>query len=72
LRQESLQTHITRIKSHNPLVPASLLKARGIPESRLLGTLLKEAEKIAVTYNLNDSEIVIDRLKQSANWPNPQ
>ncbi len=72
LRQESLQNHIARIKSHSPLVSASLLKTHGIPESKLLGQLLILAENISVTYDLDDSEAVLNRLKQSAIWPNPQ
>lgn len=72
LRQKELSTHIQRIKEQTPLVTANLLKAQGIPESRLLGTLLKEAEKIAIECDLNDPNLVIDKLKNSAFWPNPQ
>lgn len=72
LRQKELHTHITRIMEHSPLVTANLLKSDGIPESRLMGTLLKEAEKISIECDLNDPKRVIDKLKKSAFWPNPQ
>lgn len=69
LRLESLGMHVQRLEIKKPLVLAEALKNEGIAPSRLMGILLKEAESLAITYNLHDSQQVIELLKQSPLWP---
>ncbi len=67
-RKEYLSPHIGRIVNKKPLVSASLLQQEGILPGKNMGMLLKEAEKIAINYNLHDPRLVIEQLKQSPLW----
>lgn len=63
-----LRTHIDRIKNKTPLITGDLLKKHGIDAGKKMGALLKEAETLAIQHDLNESEEVLNRLKQSAKW----
>lgn len=69
LRQISFSEHILRVKQRTPLVASVQLKEQGIPEGKLLGVLLKEAERIAIDNDLNTSEAVLEELQKSTFWP---
>jgi len=69
-RMKTLQKHLERVIQRTPLVTAATLKAHGILEGRFLGSLLKEAEKIAIDLDLQTSEHVLERLKTSTLWSN--
>lgn len=68
-RRVSLLPHIERIELKKPLVTAANLQSLGIPQGKQLGLLLKEAEKIAISKNMNSAQEVIEHLKKSSLWP---
>lgn len=61
-RQISLEQHIARVSERKPLVTATLLMTHGIPAGKILGNLLKEAERIAIENNLHSSEEILKEL----------
>lgn len=69
-RCERLGIHIRRLVDRKPLISASLLKSYGIPEGKIMGALLKEAEKIAIMEDLDQPEEVMKKLTRSKIWPN--
>lgn len=68
-RRERLLPHIQRLVNRKPLVTSEVLKDYGIPAGKIMGTLLKEAERLAITYNLHDPAEVIKLLKETPLWP---
>jgi poly(A) polymerase len=69
LRQNALQLHIERLIAKKPLVNASFLQKRGIPNGKIMGALLKEAERIAINQNLSSPETVLALLQKTPIWP---
>lgn len=69
-RREGLLPHIQRIAERKPLVTAAILQDYGIKPGKQMGDLLKEAEQLAIQYDLHDPAIVVDLLKKTALWPN--
>lgn len=69
LQQNSLHKHIERIKTKRPLVSSTLLKSHLIPSGKLMGTLLKEGERLSILHDLNEPDPVIFQLKQLSIWP---
>ena len=67
-RQEKLEKHIKRLHDSTPLVTSDLLRTLGILPGKQMGLLLKEAEKIAVTEDLQNKDEVIRRLKSNPLW----
>jgi poly(A) polymerase len=68
-QRERLAAHIERIQSGHPLVTSHHLKELGIAPGKLMGQLLKEAERIAIHHNLSDPDEVLRRLKLHSLWP---
>lgn len=66
--QQRLNVHIQRAIVKKPLINASLLMSMGIPQGKRMGLLLKTAEEITITHNLNNPEAVIDILRHSTHW----
>lgn len=64
LRRESLAIHIGRVIKRKPLVNASELKALGVQEGRHMGALLKQAEYLAITHDLNEPLQVIEEMRR--------
>jgi poly(A) polymerase len=64
-----LRSSIERIQQHDPLVKSSDLAALGIPPSKEMGILLKEAERIAINEQLHDKASVLAQLRQHSAWP---
>jgi poly(A) polymerase len=67
--RQKLHKAIARIVNQTPLLSAKQLLQEGIKPSPLLGKLLQEAERIAVNESLEDSEILLQRLKKGPLWP---
>ncbi len=63
-----LQMHIQRIRDKKPLVTGTMLQEQGILPGKKMGLLLKEAERLAIIHDDNDSEAVIEKLKLSPLW----
>jgi poly(A) polymerase len=66
--KQKLKPHIERIIHKKPLVNAEMLKNEGIQPGKLMGSLLKEAETIAVNKNLENPQEIMMILKKTANW----
>lgn len=64
-----LHPHIERIQKQNPLITSQDLINENIPPGKLMGILLKEAERIAINNHLHTREEVLKELKLSHNWP---
>jgi poly(A) polymerase len=64
-----LQRHIDRIITNKPIVTSDLLRAEGIPNGKLMGLLLKEAETIAINNDIEIQEEILKRLRLSPLWP---
>lgn len=64
LRRESFALHIARVIKRKPLVNAAELKARGVQEGPHMGALLKQAEYLAITLDLNDPLQVIAEMNK--------
>lgn len=69
-RIQALRNHIDRIVQKKQLVNSAILLKEGIIPGKLMGTLLKEAERIAILNDLNNSNEVMAILKRSHAWPN--
>lgn len=67
-RKERLKRHIERIVDKKPLVNAARLEKEGIRPGKRMGYLLKEAERIAIFEDLNDTEEVMKAFKRSDIW----
>ncbi len=66
---ESLKPFIERITHKNPVITSHDLMTFGIDQGPLLGTLLKEAEKLSINEKILDKERLLTRLKRSPIWP---
>jgi poly(A) polymerase len=67
-RFRQLEPHILRLRTGKPLVTAALLQQHGIPPGKRMGLLLKEAERIAINENWNDSAPVLAKLSHMSLW----
>lgn len=70
-RYKKLEKHIDRIKTSKPLINATLLKHEGIPAGKKMGELIKQAEKIAIDFDLNEPDAILDHLKKTDLWKLP-
>lgn len=61
-RIERLKKAIIRIQNNDPVVKSSDLIALGVLPGIELGRLLKEAERIAITENIDESKVVLQLL----------
>lgn len=61
-RQQRLELHIARVCERKPLITASILMTQGIPSGKIMGHLLKQAERIAIEKNLHTPEDVLKEL----------
>lgn len=67
-RRTGLAPHIKRIIDQAPVVTSSDLKQEGIKPGKLMGELLKEAERIAILYEFHKKDEVLEKLKDSQLW----
>lgn len=68
-RKHELKNAVQRIEEKNPLVKSSDLIREGILPGKIMGVLLKEAEKFAINEQINDPKTVLSHLKSSPHWP---
>lgn len=68
-RAADLAIHIQRVVQKRPLVNAGMLQEHGIVPGKIMGMLLKEAEKIAIEQNIGEADKVLEILKESEFWP---
>lgn len=66
---ESLKVYVEKIQNKNPLIKAEDLIDEGIPQGKIMGSLLKEAQSISINERILDKQLLIKRLKTSINWP---
>jgi poly(A) polymerase len=67
-RRDSLHSAIQRIQTKQPLVRAEDLMREGISPGKMMGTLLAEAERIAINHQLETTASVLALLKKSPLW----
>lgn len=65
----ALEKHIDRVVEKKPLVNAAILQAQGIAPGKLMGLLIKEAERITILHDYKDADSTIITLKTSPWWP---
>jgi poly(A) polymerase len=68
-RKEKFKEHIDRLVQRKPLVSAHFLKEQGIPQGKIIGVLMKEAEKLAILQNMKSADEIMVHLIQSPYWP---
>jgi poly(A) polymerase len=59
---ENLKPHVLRIQMRQPLVTATHLAQRGVSPGPQMGELLKQAEHIAITQDLQEPEAILKLL----------
>jgi poly(A) polymerase len=67
-RRAQLLPHIQRIQQKKAVLSAETLKSLGLGQGKVLGDLMKEAEKIAVREDLHDETSVLKALKKGPLW----
>jgi poly(A) polymerase len=60
---------IERIVTKTPLISSEILLQHGIKPGKIMGVLLKEAEKLAINYHSEHPEEILALLKNSSLWP---
>lgn len=65
----SLKIYVDRIKQKNPILKSDDLIALGIRQGKLMGQLIKEAEKISINQKILDKSVLLKKLKNSDLWP---
>jgi len=68
-RYKFLSRHIERVREKKPIVTAAVLQKHGITPGKVMGLLIKEAERIAIIQNLQDADAIMPHLKNTAIWP---
>jgi poly(A) polymerase len=63
-----LDPHINAYKKNKPWVSPQDLIHQGIPQGPKIGSLLIEAQRIAIDENLTLKESIIEKLKKSPTW----
>lgn len=58
-RQEALAFWVERVRNNKPLVTAEMLKSMGVMPGREMGILLRQAEEIAISKRIKDSETLL-------------
>ena len=66
---DSLKPYVERIIHKKPVISSDDLIQEGIPKGKIMGLLLKEAEKISVNEKLLEKGPILKRLKNSSYWP---
>lgn len=68
-KQKELEFYIHRIQQKHPIVTSAHLFSFGIKPGKVMGILLKEAERIAINQKIKDPQIVLHALQSSSLWP---
>jgi len=69
---QEIKTHVDRIKEGKPLISAAFLQQQGIKPGKQMGLLLKEAEKIVINEQLQQPELVLQKLTNHPSWKEAQ
>jgi poly(A) polymerase len=64
-----LKRSIARIHQRDPVVKSEDLLKAGIPPGRAMGQLLSEAERISINEQIEDPDVIIQRLQALSVWP---
>lgn len=67
-QRQILQRHIERIATRKPLITAALLQSEGIKPGKMMGILMKEAERLAILHDLHNPQHIMELLRQSHAW----
>lgn len=67
-RKTQLLPHTRRIDQKKWALSAETLKSYGLVQGKQMGDMMKEAERIAVSYNLSDEEAILKLLKLTPTW----
>jgi hypothetical protein len=67
-RHQTLEQAILRIQTNRPIVSADHLMKEGFMPGRKMGLALKEAERISVNQGIEESDVIIQLLKNSDLW----
>lgn len=65
----ALEKHILRLVQKKPLVNAAILQEHGIAPGKLMGLLMKEAERLTILHDYVKAESAIEALKATPWWP---
>ena len=65
-RKKQLDQHIQRIIDKKPLVTSDQIAKEGVPPGKIMGDILKEAERISINENMTDSQEVIKKIKTNS------
>lgn len=68
-RKEKLKNHIERVVNQTPLVSGKTLRSIGIPQGKLLGDIVREAERVAILQNIDSQDNLLNLLQKSSLWP---
>lgn len=66
---DDYRDHIQRLIDKKPIVTGRMLQDEGLKPGREMGLLIKEAERIAVMFNVKESCEVMAQLKKHPLWP---
>ena len=64
-----LKKSIERIRNRTPIVTSHHLLQAGVPPSKTMGVLLAAAEKISVNEQIEDPNLILEKLKKLPLWP---
>ena len=64
-----LKPYVDRIEQKNPLITSTDLSKEKIPNGKIMGELLKEAEKLSIREKIDDPMQVLAQLKLNPLWP---
>ncbi len=67
-RMDRLKVHIERVANKSPLVSASTLIEEGVSPGIKMGKLMREAERLAISNDLHQTEEVLSLLKKQPVW----
>lgn len=65
---QSLQSAISNLQNKTPIIRSSDLVQQGILPGKQMGILLKIAEAIAINEQIEDKDLILERLKQHPAW----
>lgn len=68
-RRQYLIPYIECVQNKRPFVTAKVLQEHGIMPGKVMGILLKEAERIAIDCKYLCADDVLTQLKKSKHWP---
>ncbi len=68
-RKKALWRYIERMRQETPLITSQDLVRSGVTPGPIMGKLLKEAERFAANFSIDDKEELLKLLRSSPVWP---